>query len=220
MSPEAISQLEQTRTPRRTVTINSPRDGVVIQKSAFKGVTVTPEMTLFVIADLSRVWVQADIYEYDIPHVRRGQEATLSLGSLPGKRLKGRVKFISPVVDETTRTTKVRFECDNRDLLLKPGMYATVELALDMGHGLAVPEDAVIDTGQRKIVFVAHGGGRFEPREVRLGNKADNIYPVLSGLTENELVATSAQFLLDSESRLKAAIGGAMPGMHMDKGKK
>jgi Cu(I)/Ag(I) efflux system membrane fusion protein len=123
-------------------------------------------------------------------------------------------------VDEATRTTKVRFEYDNRDLILKPGMYATVELALDMGHGLAVPEDAVIDTGQRKIVFVAHGGGHFEPREIRLGNKVDNFYPVLSGLAENELVATSAQFLLDSESRLKAAVGGAMPGMQMDTGKK
>lgn len=219
MPPEEIERLEKTRTPKRTVVINSPRDGVVIQKNALKGMSVNPEMDLYVIADLSKIWVKADVYENDIPLVHTGQTASVSLSSLPGKALKGAVKFINPVVDETTRTTKVRFEFDNHEQLLKPGMYATVELALDMGQGLAVPEEAAIDTGQRKIVFVAKGGGRFDPREVKLGNKVDNFYPVISGLSKDELVATSAQFLLDSESRLKASAGGGMAGMDMGKKK-
>jgi membrane fusion protein, copper/silver efflux system len=218
--PEEIAFLEKTRTPKQTVTINSPRYGVVIQKNAQRGMGVNPDMDLYVIADLSNIWVKADIYEYDIPFVRLGQKSTLSFDALPGKTLKGTVKFISPILDETTRTIKVRFEFDNRNQLLKPGMYATVELAIDMGYGLAVPEEAVIDTGERKIVFVAKGEGRFEAREVELRNKVDNFYPVLSGLSKDELVATSAQFLLDSESRLKATTGDAMPGMEMGKGKK
>lgn len=216
---EEITRLEKTRIPMRTVAINSPRDGVVIQKNALKGMSVNPEMELYVIADLSKIWVKADIYEYDIPHVRLGQKSTVSLDALPGKKLNGAVKFINPVVDEITRTTKARFEFDNHEQLLKPGMYATVELALDMGKGLAVPEDAVIDTGVRKIVFVAKGGGRFDPREVKLGNKVDNFYPVLSGLSRDDIVAVSAQFLLDSESRLKAVGGGGMAGMDMGKKK-
>jgi Cu(I)/Ag(I) efflux system membrane fusion protein len=218
--PEEIAFLEKTRTPKKTVAINSPRYGVVIQKNAQRGMGVNPDMDLYVIADLSNIWVKADIYEYDIPFVRLGQKSTLSFDALPGKTLKGTVKFISPILDETTRTIKVRFEFDNRNQLLKPGMYATVELSIDMGQGLAVPEEAVIDTGKRKIVFVAKGEGRFEAREVELRNKADNFYPVLSGLSKDELVATGAQFLLDSESRLKATAGGAMPGMEMGKGKK
>lgn len=220
MPAEEIARLEKTRTPKRTVVINSPRDGVVIQKNALKGMSVNSEMDLYVIADLSNVWVKADIYEYDIHYVRLGQRAMVSLDALPGKKLNGSVKFVNPVVDESTRTTKVRFEFDNHEQLLKPGMYATVELALDMGQGLAVPEEAVIDTGKRKIAFVAKGEGRFEPREVQLGNKVDNFYPVISGLSKDELVATSAQFLLDSESRLKASAGGGMAGMDMGEKKK
>jgi len=208
-----IARLEKTRTPRRTIVINSPRTGVVIEKNALEGMQVDPEMELFVIADLSQIWVQADIYENDIPFVKVGQEATLSLSALPGRSLFGTVKFIDPVVEETTRTIDVRFEFANPEQLLKPGMFATVALALDLGAGLAVPEEAVIDTGERKIVFVAKGEGIFEPREVSLGNPVDDFYPVLAGLAENELVATSAQFLLDSESRIKAGGGGGMPGM-------
>jgi Cu(I)/Ag(I) efflux system membrane fusion protein len=168
-------------------------------------------MDLFVIADLSRVWVQADVYERDIQHVHLGQKAGLTLEALPGRVLEGTVQFISPVVGETTRTAKVRLEFENRVGLLKPGMYTTVQLTHQMGKGLALPEEALIDTGQRKIVFVALGEGRFQPRDVQIGGKVDAFFRVLSGLSENEAVVTSAQFLLDSESRLNAA-GGGMPG--------
>ena len=215
-----IDQLARTRKLRQTLTLNSPRTGVVIEKNAFKGMNVEPGMNLFVIADLSRVWVQADIYEQDMSYVRPGQTATLVIDALPGESFKGTVNFIGPVIDERTRTVKARLEFNNPKQLLKPGMYATVELKLDLGRSLTVPDDAIIDTGQRKVVFIARGGGRFEPREVRLGNKVDNFYTVLSGLSENELVATGAQFFLDSESRLKAVSGGGMAGHEgMGKGK-
>ncbi len=215
-----IDQLARTRKLRQTLTVNSPRTGVVIEKNAVKGMNVEPGMNLFVIADLSRVWVQADIYEQDMSYVRPGQTATLVMDALPNESLKGTVNFIGPVIDERTRTTKARLEFNNPKLLLKPGMYATVELKIDLGRSLTVPDDAIIDTGRRKVVFIARGGGRFEPREVRLGNKADNFYTVLSGLSENELVATGAQFFLDSESRLKAVGRGGMAGHEgMGKGK-
>lgn len=220
MPAEDIDKLEKTRTPKRAVVINSPRDGVVIQKDILKGMSVNPEMHLYAIADLSNIWVKADIYENDISFVRVGQSANLSIAALPEKILKGVVKFIDPVLDEATRTVKVRFEFDNKEELLKPGMYATIELEIDKGSGLAVPEEAVIDTGKRKIVFISKGEGRFDPREVKLKEKADKFYPVISGLSENELVVTSAQFLLDSESSLKASGESGMPGMDMGKEKK
>ena len=215
--PGEIERLEKERTPRLTLTINSPREGVVLKKIAVKGMNVDPGMDMFVIADLSRVWVQGEIYERDIPHIGLGQKAALTLEALPGRTLHGVIEFISPVVDETTRTAKVRMAFDNVGGLLKPGMYTTVELTHEMGNGLALPEEAVIDTGQRKIVFVALGDGRFQPRDVQLGGKADKFYQVLSGLSASDTVVTSAQFMLDSESRLKAA-GGAMPG-HAGMGK-
>jgi Cu(I)/Ag(I) efflux system membrane fusion protein len=219
MPAEEIDNLEKTRTPKRTVVINSPRDGVVIQKDILKGMSVNPEMHLYAIADLSNIWVKADIYENDISFTRVGQSANLSIAALPEKILKGVVKFIDPVLDEATRTVKVRFEFDNKEELLKPGMYATIELEIDKGSGLAVPEEAVIDTGKRKIVFISKGEGRFDPREVKLKEKADKFYPVISGLSENELVVTSAQFLIDSESSLKSSGESGMPGMDMGKKK-
>lgn len=212
-----IERLEKERVPRRTLNINSPREGVVLKKTAVKGMNVDPGMDLFVIAELSRVWVQGEIYERDISHIRLGQKASLTLEALPGRTLHGVVEFISPTVDETTRTAKVRMGFDNQKELLKPGMYTTVELMHDMDKGLALPEEALIDTGQRKIVFVALGEGRFAPREVQLGSKVDAFYQVLSGLSANDTVVTSAQFLLDSESRLRAA-SGVMAG-HGEMGK-
>lgn len=207
-----IERLERERTTRRTIVINSPREGIVLQKTATKGMNVEPGMDLFSIADLSRVWVQADVYERDIAGIRVGQKAVLTLEATPGQVLYANVVFVSPIVSESTRTAKVRLEFDNRKGLLKPGMYATVDLTVDMGSGLAVPEEAVIDTGERKIVFVDLGEGRFAPRDLVLGPKIDRFYTVLSGLAEGDSVATSAQFLLDSESRIKASGGGGMAG--------
>jgi len=207
-----IERLERERTTRRTIVIDSPREGIVLSKTATKGMNVGPGMDLFTIADLSRVWVQADVYERDIAGIRVGQKAALALEAMPGEPLYANVVFVSPTLSETTRTAKVRLEFDNRKGLLKPGMYATVELTVGMGSGLAVPEEAIIDTGERKIVFVALGEGRFVPRDLVLGPKIDRFYTVLSGLAEGDSVATSAQFLLDSESRIKAAGGGGMAG--------
>jgi Cu(I)/Ag(I) efflux system membrane fusion protein len=207
-----IERLERERTTRRTIVIDSPREGIVLAKTATKGMNVEPGMDLFTIADLSRVWVQAEVYERDIAGIRVGQKAALTLEAMPGEPLYANVVFVSPTLSETTRTAKVRLEFDNRKGLLKPGMYATVELTVRMGSGLAVPEEAIIDTGERKIVFVALGEGRFVPRDLVLGPKFDRFYTVLSGLAEGDSVATSAQFLLDSESRIKAAGGGAMAG--------
>ena len=208
---EQIEQLERDRTPRRTLVINSPRQGVVLSKTAVQGMNVEPGMNMFVIADLSTVWVQADLYERDLLHIRVGQKCSLTIEAMPGRTLSGNVDFISPVVDESTRTAKVRLKFDNRDALLKPGMYGTVQVTHELSKGLALPEEALIDTGERKIVFVAAGEGRFEPREVQVGSQVDAFYQVVSGLSVNDAVVIGAQFLLDSESRLRAA-GGKISG--------
>jgi Cu(I)/Ag(I) efflux system membrane fusion protein len=209
---EAIERLQETLIASKTLTIDSPVEGIVLNKNAFIGMNVEPGMNIFTIADLSHVWVMADIYEQDISWLKLGQQAVISLPTFPGKTLKGTVSFVNYVVEPSTRTMKVRFDFDNPNYQLKPGMYTTVETKINMGLALAVPETAIIDTGERKIVFVVIGKGRFNPIDVKLGFKAGPYYQVLSGLTLNEEVLTSAQFLMDSESRLKAA-GGGMHGM-------
>jgi membrane fusion protein, copper/silver efflux system len=200
-----ISNLEKTGKAQKYIMVTSPRDGVILEKNAIAGHAVEPMTILYIIADLSKVWVAADVYEKDISLVKQGQEASLTLEALPGKSFTGVTTFLSPTIDETTRTVKARFEFDNKDGLLKPGMYATVELHLDLGEGLAIPNDAIINTGERKIVFVSHPGGHFEPREITLGISLGDSYQVLSGLEAGEQIAISGQFLLDSESRLRAA---------------
>lgn len=207
-----IQRLRKSRIPSKTLTIDSPVDGVVLTKNAFAGMNVEPGMNLFTIADLSHIWVMADVYEQDIPWIELGQKAILSLPALPGKQLAGSVSFISYIVEPSTRTMKIRFDFDNPDEYLKPGMYATVQMNVKTGVALAVPDSAVIDTGLRKIVFVSKGKGRFEPREVRLGYQAGPYYQVIDGLEPDEEVAVQAQFILDSESRLRAT-GGGMQGM-------
>lgn len=204
ISSEQIAQLEQTKKPSKTLTIKSPLAGIVLDKKAFIGMNIEPGMPIFTIADLSRVWIIADIYEQDVASIKIGQKAMLSVTSLPGQTLDGTVTFISHVLQASTRTAKVRFECDNAKKLLKPGMYATVQIALDMGKTVALPEESVIDTGKRKIVFIDQGKGRYHPREVEVGFKADPYYQVISGITPGDAVVTSTQFLFDSESRLKA----------------
>ncbi len=219
VSEQEIQRLTKTGIPLKTLTIDSPAEGIVLSKNAFVGMNVEPGMNIFTIADLSHIWVVADIYEQDISWIKLGQKATLALTSFPGKSLIGSVAFVSHVVEESTRTVKIRFDFDNPNEQLRPGMYASVEIQIKMGEELAVPESAVIDTGQRKIVFVLTGKGRFEPREVQLGFKADSYYQVISGLKTDEEVVTSAQFLIDSESRLKAT-GSGMQGMEMGQKKK
>ncbi len=209
--PADIDRLEQTGTPLKALTLYSPVDGFVMTKNAVQGSRVMPSDTLFEIAGLHDVWVLADVYESEAQFVRVGQTARMSLSYLPGREWTGRVTFIAPVVEEKTRTVKVRLEFSNPDEVLKPGMYAEIFLERPLGRVLTVPDSAVLTTGTRCIVFVARGSGRFEPREVKVGPKVDSYYEIREGIQSGEDVVTQANFLVDSESRLKAALAGIAP---------
>ncbi|NLH50227.1 MAG: efflux RND transporter periplasmic adaptor subunit [Myxococcales bacterium] len=201
-----IAKIEQTGQPQRTVTIVAPAGGFITAKQIFEGQQVDPSMELFTITDLSHVWIEADFYEYEIPRLRLGQKAELTLSFDPSVRLDGRVAYIYPTLSATSRTLKVRFDVPNKNLILKPAMYANVELSVDESTGITFPESAVLDTGARQVVFVETAPGRFEPREVRIGNKSAGMVQVQSGVAAGEKVVVRANFLLDSEARLKAAI--------------
>ena len=217
ISDEQIQELQRSRKLTKTLTFYSPSSGFVIKKEAAQGMKVMPDKELYTITDLSAVWVNADIYEFDLATVRLGQKATIALSYFPGQTFSGKVSWISPVLEEKTRTTKVRLEFANRDFKLKPEMYANVEIEVDAGKKLAIPDEAVLDSGLRKIVFIDKGEGRYAPAEVKLGSKFDGYYEVLAGLSPGERIIASASFLLDSESRLKEAMGAmaGMPGMDM-----
>lgn len=201
-----IDAVEQSGEPQRTFPVLAPRDGVVIAKQAFEGQFIDPAIELYTISDLSRVWVLADIYDSDIANVRVGTTATLTVegGAEP---ITAKVAFLNPTLDERTRTRKARFELSNVSAAVMPGAFVAVELELALDRGLAVPESAVIRTGQRAIVFVVHGT-HAEPREVKIGARVGDYFRVTGGLAIGDHVATGAQFLLDSESRLRATGGG------------
>jgi RND family efflux transporter MFP subunit len=202
-----IERLEKSGQVRRTLDVHSDIAGYVVQKMAVQGMRVTPADTLYDIADLSHLWVLADIYEHDLASVALGAVGHVTVAALPEREWTGKVTYIAPTVEEKTRTVKVRIEVDNPHGELKPDMFADVFLQVDRGEGLVVPEDSVIDAGDRNLVFIDHGEGRFEPREVKLGVKADGGgIQVLSGVSEGDRVVTAANFLLDSESSLKAAL--------------
>ena len=209
ISEEQIRMLEQTGQVRKRLTLYSPYGGIVLEKMAFKGMRVEPGMALYKLADLSVVWLIADIYEYELPLIRLGQQASINLSYLPGEAFNGKAVFIYPYLDAQTRTARVRFEFANPRGTLKPEMYAGVEITIRLGDKITVPEGAIIDTGIRKVAIVEKGAGYFEPRDVKLGTKAGDYYEVLDGLKVGERVVTSANFLIDSESKLKEAVGGA-----------
>lgn len=208
---DQVEKIEKTGQVLRTLDLRSEVSGFVVQKMAVHGMRITPADTLFDIADLSSLWVLADVYESDLPNVRVGMQAEITVPFLPGRTWRGPVTYIAPTVEEKTRTIKVRVEVANAGGLLKPDMFADVFLKTGLGEGLVVPESAVIDAGDRRIVFLDREGGMLEPREVRLGAKTPGGYQVLSGLAEGDRVVTSANFLIDSESSLKAALA-AMTG--------
>ena len=214
VTPQVIAKLDRTGVAERAITVVSPLTGTVLEKQALQGLAITPMVHLFVIADLARVWVVADIYERDLAAVQVGQDATLQLEALPGRPFTGKVTFLSPVVDSNTRTVKVRFEFANSDGALRPGMYATVQIAAGQAESLVIPADSLIDTGERKVVFVAMANGRFEPRAVVTGAATGGQYEVTEGLREGESIAASGQFLLDSESRIRGARTGGAPPAH------
>lgn len=215
ITEDHIRDLEWNKQVTKTLPIHSPITGTVIRKEVLQGTHVEPGEELYTIADLSHVWVLADVYEYELSFVKIGQEAAVSLSYDPGTILNGRVGFVYPTLDPKTRTAKVRFELDNPDEMLKPDMYANVELRVNLGTRLAIPQEAIIESGRKQVIFVHHGGGRLEPRLVKTGVRTGEWSEVLQGLNEGDHVVTSANFLIDSESRLKSAVDsmGGMPGM-------
>jgi membrane fusion protein, copper/silver efflux system len=211
LTPRQITALEERGVPQTYLTLSAPASGIVVEKMAVKGMRVEPGMKLYRIADLSTVWLHADIYESEIPLVHEGQKVTISLSYYPGETFSGTITYIYPYLDTQTRTNKVRLEFANPQGKLKPGMYANSEIAMNLGTTLTVPESAVLQSGLRQVVFVDQGQGVFAPREVKLGVKADSRFVVLDGLTAGERVVTSGNFLLDSESKLQSAT--SMMGM-------
>ncbi len=216
ISEAQIRELERRGTPTRTMTLYAPTSGFVTTRNAFPKQRVTPETELYAIADLSKVWVIADVYEFEAADIKLGQPATVTISSYPGRAFSGKITNILPQVDNATRTLKVRVELENKGFELKPDMYADVVLSISYGNRLVVPEEAVMDSGAEQLVYVSLKDGYFEPRKVQVGAKVDNKFIVLAGLTEGERVVTSGNFLVDSESKLKSASGGmGMPGMDM-----
>lgn len=208
ISDDQIAELERTRQPKKTLCIVAPQSGFVINKIVVQGQMVDAGTTVYRLADLSTVWLYAQIYEQDLPFIRQGQEAVVRLSSLPDRQFHGRVTYIYPTVDESTRTTRVRVEFENPGYLLKPGMFGSVEFGAELEpSALLVPDMAILRSGEQNTVFVALEGGRFEPRAVALGPRAEgDMYQVLRGLNEGERVVISGQFMLDSESQLREAI--------------
>jgi Cu(I)/Ag(I) efflux system membrane fusion protein len=208
ISDQDIAAVAKSGKPLRAMSIRSPVAGFVTEKNALQGQFVTPDTTLFTVADLSTVWVVADVYEYEVARVRVGQSAQLKLAAYPGEVFKGRVEFIYPTLDPQTRTLKVRIAFKNPGMKLRPGMYGDVFLDLGASEGVVVPSDAVVNTGDAQYVFVVLGEGRFAPRPVNVGARGDGKVAVLSGVHAGDEVVTTANFLVDSESRMRAAIEG------------
>jgi Cu(I)/Ag(I) efflux system membrane fusion protein len=200
-----IDLLAKRGTPSESIAFPSPASGFVIEKDVVEGGAVDAGMRLYRIAALDKVWVEAEVYEADLAHVRVGQAATVTLDYLPGRSYEAKVAYIYPFLDPTARTGKVRVELANKELELRPGMYANVELASDPKPGLQVPVSAVVYTGPRRLVFVDVGEGRFRPQEIRIGTEADGMYEVLDGLTAGDQVATSGVFLIAAEARISTA---------------
>jgi Cu(I)/Ag(I) efflux system membrane fusion protein len=200
---EQIKEIEISKKPITTLTIKSPVSGYVFQKPVFKGTRVAPGDKIFDIVDLSTVWVLADIYEYEMPYVKIGQHARITLSYFPGKEFSAKADFIYPSLSGQTRTVKARFVLPNPKVLLKPQMFANVEMDLDLGERLAIPETAVLDTGIRQIVYVDMGDSYFAARQIKVGDRANGMVEVVSGLKAGEKVASSAVFLIDSEAKLK-----------------
>jgi RND family efflux transporter MFP subunit len=208
ISDGQIAELERSRQARKTLRIDAPQDGFVMEKNVVEGQMADAGMKMYRLADLGLVWVQAQIYEKDLAGIKLGQETTVTLDYLPDREFRGRVTYIYPSVDEKTRTAQVRMEFHNPGYFLKPGMFATVQAACELApSALLVPDMAVLRSGAKTTVFVAREGGKFEPRAVTLGPQGENDnYEVLAGLEEGEHIVTSGQFMLDSESQLREAI--------------
>jgi multidrug efflux pump subunit AcrA (membrane-fusion protein) len=222
LSENEIAQIEKSKAATPEIGIRSPFSGYVLDKSILEGQFVSPEQTLFTIADLSGVWLTADVYEKDITLIKRGADVQANIASYPDELFQGTIDFIYPVVSEKTRTLKIRIAIPNSSMKLRPGMYAEVVINPDGANLLTIPTSALINAGEMQYAFIVHGGVHFEPRLLKIGQTSDDWVEVISGLSDGDEVVTSANFLIDSESRLKAAIagmGGAQAGEHAGHGK-
>ena len=206
-----IKRLETTRQVQQALEIDSPATGYITEREALPNKFADPSTRLYTIADLSTIWVFAQVFQNDLGRIKLGDPATLAVDTYPGRTFSGRVDFIYPQIDMTTRTARVRLKFANSDLKLMPGMFVSVFLEVPMGRHEVIPASGVLQTGTRQIVFVDHGGGNLEPREVKLGARVGDNYIVLKGLRVGERIVTSAAFLIDSESQLQAALGSFMP---------
>jgi RND family efflux transporter MFP subunit len=206
ITDEQIVEIEQRRHPSDALTLRSPFRGVVQEVPAHQGVNVKVGDHLIDIADLSVVWVSAEFYESELSMLKTGQSVTVTTSSYPNEGFEGQIAVINPFLEQVKRTAKVRIDIPNPDFKLRPGMYANVELGMDMGEGLTVPASAVMPTGSREIAFVDKGGGKLEPRVVELGEQIGDHYEVKSGLAEGERVVASANFLIDAESKVQGAL--------------
>lgn len=214
-----IQALEKTGKPSKSLIMRSPISGTILEKKTFEGQYVAPQGELYVVGDLSTVWVQGKVFAYELPHIALGMPATVTFPSLATRNFIGKIVFIDPVVDEMTRSVQVRVEVPNPNGLIKPGMFAHVLISHVMGSGLTVPTSAVIRTGERNIAFRAVSADRFVPVQVEISPlRFDDRFQILGGLKAGDEVVTSANFLIDSESRLRAGGGGmvCMPGMGVD----
>jgi membrane fusion protein, copper/silver efflux system len=218
LTPDQIRRIEETRTPVKAVTVFAPQTGFVTERNAFPNQKVSPDTPLYTIADLSRVWVMAEVYEADAGSIRVGQSAVIRLPYGSRRAWNARVAHIQPAMDTESRTLQVRLETANSGFELKAGMYVDVEFAIPSPRMLTVPTEAVLDSGLQKTVFVALGDGRFEPRQVETGRRLNGRIEILQGLAPDERIVTSGNFLLNSESQLKSAAGGMGPGHQHDQG--
>lgn len=203
ISDEQIERIEKTGEPIRTLTIHSSVNGYVIQKQAIKGLKVSAGERLFDIADLSTVWILSDIYEQDIPLIAVGQTAKISMSYFPGKEFSSRIDYIYPTLSQDTRTAKVRFVVPNINGQLKPQMFTNIEIKINIGNKLVIPENAVVNTGTQQIVYIDKGDGIFQPQEIKTGINSEGLIEVIKGIKSGEKVVSSAIFLVDSEAKLK-----------------
>jgi len=206
-----IALLESTGKVRRDLEIDSPVSGYITERNALPNMYVQPETKLYTVADLSTVWVYAEIFQSDMARIRIGDPAAVTTDAYPGRSFAGQVSFLWPQVDMTTRTQRVRLVFPNPGMKLTPGMFVNVSLSMPMGRHLVIPATGVMHSGTRSIAFIDHGGGYLEPRQIELGPQAGEEFVVLKGLKEGERIVTSANFLIDSESQLQAALGSFAP---------
>lgn len=206
-----IARLQQSGHIQREIEVDSPASGYVMERNALPNAYVQPDTKLYTIADLSTVWVYANVFQNDVGRVKPGDPAQVTVDSYPGRTFRGRVDQILPNVDPTTRTARVRLIFSNPGLVLRPGMYVSVNISVPLGRQLVIPSSGVLQAGTREIAFVDHGGGNLEPREIEIGPQLDDSVVVLKGLHPGDRIVSSANFLVDSEAQLQSALGSFAP---------